>query len=118
MNILFSLLFHSIYPKIFVLMIAIVMYGYAQPYKHAGVNVLEILLSVNTLILLLLVNTTTFQEELSIIGPLPDNGEISSCRESLGGVTDFAWLLLPVYYLPLIMFFTVGFTWISFRLIG
>ena len=90
-------------------MITVAVYGYIQPFKHLAVNILEIVLSINTLILLLLRNTENIEDSLGTLGQQPLHS--GGCQDEVEGVTDFVWLLLPVYYLPLLMFCTVGLGW-------
>ena len=96
-------------------MITAAVYGYLQPFKETGVNIIETGLSINTLILLLLRNTDKVEESLGTLEEQSDFDENSSCQDSVDGVTDFVWLLLPLYYLPLVAFGTVGVIWISLR---
>ena len=95
------------YPAAFVLMITAAVYGYIQPFTHTAVNILESSLSINTLVLLLLRNTGTIEENLGTLGK--QSGHKRSC--GVEGVTDFAWLLMPMYYLTLLVFCAVGTVW-------
>jgi hypothetical protein len=98
------------YPAIFVLMITAAVYSYVQPFKQLAVNVLETVLSINTIILLLLRNTSTIRDDLSSLGRQLSLNE-TLCQDEVKGVTDFSWLLLPVYYLPLVISCTSGGVW-------
>ena len=100
----------------FVLMIITAVNGYVQPYKHHAANILETVLSVNTLVLLLLRNTATIEEALGNLGEQAADSQLSTCQDNMDGVTDFVWLLQPAYYLPLVLLCAVGATWISLRL--
>ena len=104
------------YPAMFVLMIITAVNGYVQPYKHHAANILETVLSVNTLVLLLLRNTATIEEALGNLGEQAADSQLSTCQDNMDGVTDFVWLLQPAYYLPLVLLCAVGATWISMRL--
>ena len=96
-------------------MIITTTYGYVQPYKHRKVNILETALSINTLILLLLRNTRILEETLGSLGELTVKNESAPCQDSVVGVTQFAWLLMPAYYLPLIILCVVCTTWTIFK---
>ena len=91
-------------------MITAAVYSYVQPFKQLAVNVLETVLSINTIILLLLRNTSTIRDDLSSLGRQLSLNE-TLCQDEVKGVTDFSWLLLPVYYLPLIISCTSGGVW-------
>ena len=96
-------------------MITAAVYGHTQPFKQFAVNVLETVLSINTIILLLLKNTETIRDNLSSLSLVPHNETIphnkTHFQDELKGTTDFSWLLLPVYYLPLVIACTVGGVW-------
>lgn len=99
-------------------MITAAVYGHVQPFKQLAVNVLETVLTINTIILLLLKNTETIRDNLSSLSlgkKLPHNKTIphneAHFQDELKDVTDFSWLLLPVYYLPLFISCTVGGVW-------
>ena len=97
-------------------MITAALYGYIQPFKDLAVNILETALSINTLVLLLLRNTDTVEESLGHLGEQSAaDSQTNVCRDSVDGVTDLAWLLLPLYYLPLAVFCITGVVWISLR---
>ena len=65
-----------------------------------------------SLVLLFLRNTDTIEDVLSSLGTQPSRDNTTICHDEVEGVTDFAWLLLPVYYLPLVALCTVGGVWI------
>ena len=92
-------------------MITAAVYGHTQPFKQFAVNVLETVLSINTIILLLLRNTRTIRD---ILGS-PESFDTTACEDNVKGVTDFSWLLLPAYYLPLVITCTVGGVWAVLR---
>ena len=92
-------------------MITAAVYGHMQPFKQFAVNVLETVLSINTIILLLLRNTRTIGD---ILGS-PKSFDTTACEDNVKSVTDFSWLLLPVYYLPLVISCTVGGVWAVLR---
>lgn len=95
------------------LMISASLYGFVQPFKHLAVNILETVLSINTLILLLLRNTDIIEEDLGSLSQQPEH--TSTCQDKVEGLTAFTLLLLPLYYLPLIIGCTVGGVWIAFQ---
>lgn len=96
-------------------MITAALYSYIQPFEQLHVNILETILSINTLILLLLRNTEDISDTLGTIErQLPQNE--MDCQDDIRGVTDFSWLLLPVYYLPLIICCTAGGVWVYIKI--
>lgn len=96
-------------------MITAALYGYIQPFEELHVNILETVLSINTLILLLLRNTEDIEDTLDTLeGQLPRNEMV--CQDKIRGVTIFSWLLMPFYYLPLIISCTFGGVWAFIRI--
>ena len=98
-------------------MITAAFYGHTQPFKQLAVNVLETVLSINTIILLLLRNTHTIRDSFDSLGDQKLYNE-TLCQDEVKGVTAFSWLLLPVYYLPLVICCTVGGVWAIYSLKG
>lgn len=91
-------------------MITAALYSYIQPFEQLHVNILETVLSINTLILLLLRNTQDISDNLDTLKKQsPQNGTV--CQDDVRDVTAFSWLLLPVYYLPLIICCIAGGVW-------
>ena len=101
------------YPAIFMLMISSSVYGFVQPFQHLAVNILETVLSINTLILLLLRNTDIIEEDLGSLSQQPEHAE--TCQDKVEGLTAFTLLLLPLYYLPLMIGCSIGGVWITFQ---
>ena len=95
------------------LMISSSLYGFVQPFQHLAVNILETVLSINTLILLFLRNIDTIEEDLGSLSQQPEHA--STCQDKVEGLTAFTLLLLPLYYLPLMIGCTVGGVWIAFE---
>ena len=88
------------------LIIFILTIGYLEPYSDKISNVLELFLSIDVLILLLLRNTDQLNENLKYI-PLRE-GETLLQQQKCGREAEiqtasrFAWLLFVFYYLPLL----------------
>lgn len=90
-------------------MITAAVYGYIQPFKQSSVNALEVALSINTLVLLLLRNTDDIEDSLGTLTEQSQHNETSNgCRDTVQGVTNFSWVLFHVYYLPLLAFCVLG----------
>ena len=92
-------------------MITAAVYGHTQPFKQFAVHVLETVLSINTIILLLLRNAKTIKDNLGS----SESFNTTVCEDNVKGVTNFSWLLLPVYYLPPVICCTVGGVWAVLR---
>ena len=94
--------------------------GYVRPYLDEINNYIELFLSSNVLLLLLLRNTEQLKGELKHI-PLREGQRLESIRKctegaEVGGASGFAWLLFVFYYLPLLATL-VGITlWIAYRI--
>ena len=94
-------------------------YGFTQPFKQKAANILEVVLSIDAIILLLLRETTTVEDEMGMPSII-DASHISSssstsegCTDELQDITDFAWLLFPFYYFTLIVTCGAAVTWIT-----
>ena len=96
---------NTIYPtslqvsSIVIVAVIIAIHGYLQPYRSRLANLLELAVSINFLILLLINTTPFFNEDIfffSSAGP-------SSTSECTAGVAQISWLLLPIYYLPILV---------------
>ena len=80
-------------------------YVYVQPYKLKLTNMIEAGVNVNFFLLLIL-NTTAFFREEYLTFPAPAvvaNGS-NDCSDSVSGIAAVSWILLPFYYLPLLVF--------------
>ena len=105
------------YPAVFILMVTLAVYGYVQPFEQLAVNILEVILSINTIVLLLLENTETISDDLdSALNQTADNVQGSRCQDEVDGVTDFSWLLMVFYYLPLIISCSAGGVWLGVKI--
>ena len=106
------------YPAIFLL---IVVYGYFQPFQVTAVNIIEVALSVDTVILLLLRRTKTIEDVLGMSSgvqtqSIARNDSDTDCVDEVGSITDYTWLLFPFYYLPLLISCAAAFVWITLQL--
>ena len=104
----------------FVLSIFMLIIGYVRPYLDRISNYVELFLSSNILILLLLRNTEQLKEELKHI-PLPDGQRLESPRNCAEGVevegaSGFAWLLFVFYYLPLLAALVGIILWTAYKI--
>lgn len=100
-------------------MVLIAVYGYFQPFKATAVNILEVVLSVDTIILLLLRRTETIEDALgmsSVVQIQSRNESDTDCVGEVKGITDFTWLLFPLYYLPLLISCAAAVVWIALEL--
>lgn len=117
------------YPVIFVLMILLGVLGFMKPYKSRAVNILDMVLASNILILLLLRNTQLVTDELQVIPEQPstnrtplflflnstdfNNSTDRGCLKIVG-ISRFAILLTPFYYLPLFTALCILIAWVSY----
>ena len=84
------------------------LYGYAQPYKAAVANLIETVVNINFLLLLLL-NATPFFYEDALIFPTPSTSSAeTSCPGHVSGIAIVSWILMPFYYLPLLLFIALA----------
>ena len=74
-------------------------HGYLQPYRALLANLLEIAVNVNFLLLLLISTTHYFYDDLFIF---PTHNENTECASSLNSIAQVSWILMPVYYLPVL----------------
>ena len=89
---------------VLILAIYITVYGFAQPYKSRLANILETAVNLNFLFLLIINATSFFNSDLFTFSSISESTSDSSsvCPASIGGVALVSWILMPVYYLPLI----------------
>ena len=104
----------------FVLSIFMLIIGYVRPYLDKINNYMELFLSSNVLLLLLLRNTEQLKEELKHI-PLQEGQSMESVRKCTEGVevrgaSGFTWLLFVFYYLPLLTALVGIILWIAYRI--
>ena len=94
-----------------ILVISLIVYGYVLPYKSRVANGVEIATQLNFLTLLILEATPLFRETLFFF-PAPTgkagDAEMKSssheCDDSPATTSSLSWLLLPFYYVPLVVF--------------
>ena len=120
------------YPVIFALFVFTASTSFIKPYgnkdshKKKGyawvVNMLDVFLASNILILLLLRNTQSLEEDYEQF-PIPDqqlelpaglqmgNASYNRCNID-SGLTDFAIILTPIYYVPLLVSFVALVVWL------
>ena len=118
--ILFSVIFpNNDYGLILTLIIVIAVCSYVKPYKKLGTNLLDVFLSCDVLILLMLRNTVYLEDVYQVItqdivhteqlvsGPQSPVNEdqllsaLEQCGSSFTGITTMVAILTPFYYLPL-----------------
>ncbi len=89
-----------------VLMVVIAIYLFVQPYKSTVANVLEAILSIDTLFLFLLASDVAIYEEF-VLDPATKFGSLSydeaRCPDPLVGLTQLAKMLTVFYYIPLVV---------------
>ena len=85
-----------------VVAVNVTVYGYIQPYKSLLANLLEIAVNINFLFLLLINSTSFFHEDMFTFSDISSNSTSSDCGSSIAGIAHVSWLLMPVYYLPIL----------------
>ncbi|CAI7990804.1 hypothetical protein GBAR_LOCUS550 [Geodia barretti] len=117
------------YPVYFVLAVLVTVQAYVQPYRRMFWNFLELVLSVNVMVLLLLRNTTSIEAALQTY-PAGDRdtsgsssngggggggggGSSEECTDEVDGITPFVILLSVLYYLPLLLSAVVAVHWLG-----
>lgn len=105
--VLFTVAFpNNSYAVIMTLMVLICISGYCKPYKKKIINILDLILSCDILILLLLRNEDYLEDTYQV---LTSEQVISSqmyqmtCDTSFEGITRFVSILTPFYYIPLVI---------------
>lgn len=90
--------------KVLVLAVYTTVSGYVQPYRSQLANLLETAVHINFLFLLILNATSYFHNDLFIFSSdsLTDGSSSESCTGGLAGIAHVTWILMPVYYLPVI----------------
>ena len=84
------------------LAVIIAVYGYVQPYKDILMNILEIFVQVDFLILVLLWETPHISEELHVFKPPSNSTGHGECAGDTKGIAEIVWILMPIFYLPLV----------------
>ena len=87
---------------VMVVAVNVTVYGYIQPYKSLLANLLEIAVNINFLFLLLINSTSFFHEDMFTFSDISSNITSSDCGSSIAGIAHVSWLLMPVYYLPIL----------------
>ena len=85
-------------------------YGFAQPYKSLIANILEMGVQVNFLLLLLIEATSGIRDLYFTFPPLLQSNTRfdPECVDSPIGIAPITWILMPFYYLPLLVFVVVA----------
>lgn len=91
-------------------------YGYVQPFREKAANILEVVFSIDVIILLLLKGTTTVNDALgmpSITYSTLKSNSSDICTEKVSTIkiTAFSWLLFPFYYFCLVITCAVAIVW-------
>ena len=108
------------YPSMVVLAAILMAYGLFQPYKSIWTNILDVLLGSEILILLLMRNTSYFEDDLQVIPPQPESLELQrngrvQCGD-IEGHTTFASVLAAFYYVPLLLSLVALLVWTGYVL--
>ena len=87
---------------VMIVAVNVTVYGYIQPYKSLLANLLEIAVNINFLFLLLINSTSFFHDDMFTFSDISSNITSSDCGSSIAGIAHVSWLLMPVYYLPIL----------------
>ena len=92
-------------PPLLVLCIILVVYGYIQPYKSLTANIVEIVIQMIFILLLALESTSFLRDAYNIFPPseVQTVNGTDVCKDDLSGVSLLTAILLPFYYLPLLL---------------
>ena len=96
----------------------VAVYGMVQPYKNTTANILEVIVLVNFLFLLMLQTTQQIVDDVFLF-PTSNkinfsNSTVENCSNKYSGVSYLTWLLLPFYYLPLLLLVVIGIGYIIY----
>ena len=81
------------------------LFGHAYPYKHRLTNISEVVILTNFIILLAIRQTPYVIDEYF---QFPNEEEEGRCSDqTVKGVATISWILLPLYYLPVLVFAVV-----------
>ena len=110
------------YPTIFYLAITVTITTFLQPFKHAISNILEILLTVDALVLLLVRNTGAFSFDEDIgATTVPMRMEEMECISDelsvKNSVTHQVYALIPFYYIPTVTFISTIVAFIIYNIV-
>lgn len=107
------------YAVILTLMVVITVCSFCKPYKSLYVNVLDLVLACNTLIMLMLRNTTYLEEQYQVFDESVENSRrvmnSELCIERFTTITNMALVLTPFYYLPLAIGVAVFVCWTTYH---
>ena len=102
------------YPASVVVMLIILLYGFLHPYVSRVGTLLELFLSLDVLVLLLLRNISQATDELQMLtNILP--GRSLECVDGVQTPTRLAWLLFAFYYIPLAVSVICAVVWIFIK---
>ena len=99
----------------FIMCIMLAIYGHIQPYKNKLTNVLELAVQINFIVLLALESTSFLKDTYNTFPPLQPQMQASAelnttaalsdsiCKDAPVGISDLSKILLPFYYLPLLL---------------
>lgn len=83
-------------------------------------NTLEVFLSLNTILLLLLKNTEQVVDQLQTYSSKTSCHDTANatcrCDSSIEGLTPLTWLLLPFYYIPLATTVVAAIGWLAVQI--
>ena len=101
---------------LFIMCIMLAIYGLIQPYKSKLTNVLELVVQINLIVLLALESTSFLKDTYNTVPRLPQKqasaqlnttvtaaDDSSPCKDAPVGISDLSKILLPFYYLPLLL---------------
>ena len=90
--------------RVFIIAASTTVYTYCQPYKSRLANLLETAVNLNFLFLLLVNTTSFFHDDLFTFSSLRESsaGTGDCAAGSLDGIAVVSWILMPLYYLPVL----------------
>jgi hypothetical protein len=90
--------------RVFVIAVSATLYTYCQPYRSRLANFLETAVNLNFLFLLLINTTSFFHDDFFTFPSLTLNSADSAdcAAGSLSGIALVSWILMPLYYLPVL----------------
>lgn len=98
-------------PAMLIISVYIVIMGMTWPYRDTGSNLLDLLLSVDVMILLLLNNTRQLRDEFNDVN-LEKVNDPNQCLEYKFEAPTLSYIMLPFYYLPLLLSLIACCVWI------
>jgi hypothetical protein len=93
----------------------IVITGLAWPYRDVYSTILDLVLSADVMLLLMFRNTRQFVDDFSVV-TLEDGNFTEQCVEYSFQPPTLSYILLPFYYLPLLLCTIAFCVWIVFLL--